>query len=124
MGHVIHISRAIRIKHYTKPTQFAPELITITNDLTFPRFDWIDGTIAENEIYFQVVSDASNNLLSGTYTYDKYFKFYDLSNVVLNIREVTPYPTLLPLTKYNFTLMSVSIDNWVNLIGEKTFITP
>jgi hypothetical protein len=123
VGNVIHICRAIRIKHYTKPTQFAPELVTITDDSTFPRFDWSDGVIAENAIYFQVVSDRLDNLISGTYTYDKFFKFYKLNNVVLNIRDITPAPTLLPSTKYNFMLMTVSQDNWVNLIAAKSFNT-
>lgn len=123
VGSTIHICRAIRIKHYTKPTQFAPELITITDSLTYPKFMWNDGIVAENVIYFQVVSDTLNNLISGTYTYDKYFKFYNLSNVVLNIHNVIPIPQLSPATKYNFTLMGVSQDNWVNLVGIKSFVT-
>lgn len=123
VGNVIHICRAIRIKHYTKPTQFAPELVTVTNDGTFPEFAWKDGTIAENEIYFQVVSNTAGDLISGTYTYEKKFKFYDLKNVVINIRDVTPKPTLQANTNYNFLLMSISIDNWVNLIGMKSFVT-
>lgn len=123
VGNTIHICRAIRIKHYTKPTQFAPELIAVTDSLTFPKFNWNDGSVAENVIYFQVVSDTLNNLISGTYTYDKYFKFYNLSNVVLNIHDVSPIPQLLSSTKYNFTLMGVSQDNWVNLIGIKSFTT-
>lgn len=123
VGNVIHICRAIRIKHYTKPTQFAPELVTITDDATFPEFKWSDGTIPENEIYFQVVSNTAGDLISGTYTYEKKFKFYDLKNVVINIRDVTPKPTLQANTNYNFLLMSVSNDNWVNLIGMKSFVT-
>lgn len=123
VGSTIHICRAIRIKHYTKPTQFAPELITIADSLTYPEFMWNDGVVAENVIYFQVVSDTLNNLISGTYTYDKYFKFYNLSNVVLNIHDVIPIPQLSSATKYNFTLMGVSQDNWVNLVGIKSFVT-
>lgn len=123
VGNTIHICRAIHIKHYSKPTQFAPELITVTDSLTFPKFTWNDGLVAENIVYFQVVSDTLNNLISGTYTYEKYFKFYNLSNVVLNIHDVDPIPSLQPTTNYNFTLMGVSQDNWVNLIGEKTFTT-
>lgn len=123
VGNVIHICRAIRIKHYTKPTQFAPELITIKDSLTYPKFSWSDGVIPENAIYFQVVSNAMNNLISGTYTYDKFFQFYQLNNVVLNIRDVQPIPQLLAATKYNFLLMAVSQDNWVNMVGEKSFTT-
>lgn len=123
VGTVIHICRAIRIKHYTKPTQFAPELVTVTNDATFPEFRWTDGVIAENEIYFQVVSNTAGDLISGTYTYEKKFKFYDLTNVVINIRDVNPKPLLAAKTNYNFLLMAISQDNWVNLISIKPFVT-
>jgi hypothetical protein len=47
-----------------------------------------------------------------------------LSNVVLNIRNVSPEPSLVNDTKYNITLMGVSIDNWVNIAGQKEFKTP
>ncbi|MBI3520371.1 MAG: hypothetical protein HY062_13595 [Bacteroidetes bacterium] len=123
VGTTIHVCRGIHIKHYTKPTQYDPSLLTIQDSLTFPKFSWNDGVVAENVIYFEVVSDTLNNLISGTYTYDKYFKFYDLSNVVLNIHDVTPHPTLISSTKYNFTMMGVSHDNWVNLICMKPFTT-
>ena len=119
----LHICRAIRIKHYTKPTQFDPNLVTIVDSLTFPRFEWNDGNVAENAIYFQVVSDTLNNLISGTYTYEKFFKFYDLSNVVLNIRDINPFPSLQANTKYNFLVMGVTQDNWVNLIAATSFNT-
>jgi hypothetical protein len=62
-------------------------------------------------------------LISGTYTYDKFWLFYELSNVVLNIKVQDPPPVLHPNRKYTFTVMGVSENNWVNLIGEKTFIT-
>jgi len=45
------------------------------------------------------------------------------SNVVLNIREQNPYPDLHSNSSYFFTLMGVSEDNWVSLIGEKEFLT-
>lgn len=120
----IHICNAIRIKLTQKPSEFAPELVSINqSDPTSPIFSWQDGQIVENEIYFQVVSDSNGNLISGTYTYEKQFQFYDLSNVVLNIRDVNPSPVLAPNEVYKFTLMGVSIDNWVNLIAEKEFRT-
>ncbi|RMG23747.1 MAG: hypothetical protein D6730_13925 [Bacteroidetes bacterium] len=123
-GDSVHICNAIRLKLPQKPSEFAPELVSISFPApTQPRFEWQDGRIKENEIYFQVVSDQAGNLISGTYTYEPYFQFYDLSNVVLNIRDVQPPPTLSPNTPYVFTLMGVSIDNWVNLIAEKSFRT-
>lgn len=124
VGDSLHICNAIRLKMQEKPSEFAPDLLDISfTTNTTPRFRWQDGQIKENEIYFQVVSDEDGNLISGTYTYDSYFQFYDLSNVVLNIRDVDPPPVLAPSKTYYFTLMGVSIDNWVNLIAQKPFLT-
>jgi len=120
----LHICNPIKIKHFSQPTLFASQVISVQNNGTQPKFIWIDSSSINNSIYFQVVSDASNNLISGTYTHDKHWSFYNLSNVVLNIRNVIPIPSLKNATKYNFTLMGVSVDNWVNLAGQREFITP
>lgn len=123
VGNVLHICRAIYIKYNSKPSQYAPELVNVSVTGIQSLFTWGDGTIKENEIYFQVISDTLGNLISGTYTYDKYFKFYDATNVVLNIHNVIPHPALMNNTKYNFTLMGVSNDNWVNLVSQNEFTT-
>ena len=118
----LHISNAIRMKLPRIPSEFAPQLIDINlTQATEPIFTWQDGRTPENAIYFQVVSDSSGNLLSGTYTYETQFQFYQLDNVVLNIRDISPPPVLEPGASYTFTLMGVSLDNWVNLIAEKHF---
>ena len=88
-----------------------------------PTFKWVDGSIKENVIYFQVISDEANNLISGTYTYEKEFTFYDLSNVVFNITDPNTNPELQPNSDYKITLMGVSEDNWVNLYMEEEFST-
>jgi len=119
----LHICNPIKIKHYSQPTLFAPQVITVQNNGLQPKFNWGDSTTTNNAIYFQVVSDTIDNLISGTYTYDKHWNFYDLSNVVLNIHDVIPIPSLKNSTKYNFTLMGVSLDNWVNITGQKGFST-
>ncbi len=120
----LHISNAIRLKFTEKPTEYRPDLLTVQwNAPLQPRFAWTDGSIAENAIYFQVVSDEAENLLSGTYTYEPWFQFYDLGNVVLNIRVVEPAPALQPMRSYRFTLMGVSEDNWVNLVADAAFTT-
>jgi hypothetical protein len=119
----IYISNPIRLKYNDLPTEHNADLLTIdqTESLS-PLFTWEDGSIDENEIYFQVISESNGDLLSGTYTYDKSFRFYDVSNVVLNIRDVTPAPMLESGQEYGFLLMAVSIDNWVNLVIEKGFV--
>jgi len=64
-----------------------------------------------------------NNLISGTYTIEKTFTFYDLSNVVFNITDPNSNPTLEANQTYKFILMGVSEDNWINFFLEKEFIT-
>ena len=119
----LHVCEAIRLKIADKPTQDAPILIDITENGDTPYFEWEDGLIEENVIYFQVVADLNDNIISGTYTYDKWWQFYDTSNVVLNIHDVTPAPSLQTGEQYKFILMGVSEDNWINLMGEKVFGT-
>lgn len=119
----LHVCTPIRLKTNPKPTEVNPGLATVTENGVTPSFTWEDGLIDENVIYFQIISDADNNLISGTYTYEKNFTFYDLSNVVLNVSPTSPEPFLLPNQPYTFTIMAVSEDNWVNLFFEKSFMT-
>jgi len=115
----IKISNPIRTKKVTKPSVWN-DAVTINNTNTLmPEFNWEVNAVGENAIYFQVVSSVNNDLISGTYTFESNFKFYDLSNVVLNITE--GIPQLENATDYNFTLMDVSLDNWVNIITQKAF---
>ena len=111
----------IRLKTNIKPTELNPNLVTITEDSVNPSFSWNDGIIKENVIYFQVISDSANNLISGTYTTEKDFTFYKVDNVVLNITDSSSIPRLEIGKKYTFTMMGVSEDNWVNLLIEKEF---
>jgi hypothetical protein len=119
----IHVCNYIRLKTNMKPTERNADLGQIINIGVTPTFVWEDGEIKENVIYFQVISDIDGNLISGTYTTEKQFDFYDTSNVVFNITDPDSEPTLQSNTDYNFTLMGVSEDNWVNLLIEKSFIT-
>lgn len=117
----LHISSPIRLKTNVKPTEYNYTDLQIQEDSITPNFTWQDGKIKENVIYFQVISDTLGNLISGTYTYEKTFTFYNLSNVVLNITKGTP--ELKPNRKYHLLIMGVSEDNWVNLIFERAFYT-
>lgn len=119
----IFISNPIRIKYNTLPTENNESLIAVDqSDQLEPKFTWEDGEIQENAIYFQVISDQSGNLISGTYTFEKQFQYYRLDNVVLNIKPQDPVAILTKGEEYNFTLMGVSEDNWVNLAMSKSFI--
>ncbi len=119
----LHVCNPIRQKTNIKPTEVNEALVTVTENEVSPSFSWKDGMIDENVIYFQIISDMKGNLISGTYTIEKRFTFYDLDNVVLNITNPSTTPTLFPNTSYRFTMMAVSEDNWVNLFFEKMFTT-
>lgn len=122
IGSKLYISDPIIQKPISNPTEINSELITVTENATTPSFSWQDGIYNNNDIYFQVISDLSGNLISGTYTRALNFAFYNTSNVVLDINEgVTP--TLKPDENYMFTLMSVDDDNWVNVFARKEFST-
>lgn len=108
-----HLSNPIHLKQQSKPTEYLPQNIMVDASSDMPFFSWQDGLYDDTKIYFQVVSDAQLNLLSGTYTFDKMFTYYELDNVVLNITKNTP-PVLSDGNPYEFTLMGVSEDNWVN----------
>ena len=117
---ILHLSNPIRLKHQTQNTHFT-DIVSIDQSQTgMPLFNWEPLVQPQDAIYFQVVSDASNELLSGTYTFEPQFRYYQLGNVVLNITEETP-PELISQTPYGFTVMGVSEDNWVNLIMDKSF---
>ncbi|MEM8847689.1 MAG: hypothetical protein AAGD17_11360 [Bacteroidota bacterium] len=117
----IHISNPIRLKQLSKPTEYLSENVMTDFSMgNMPEFTWMDGVFTDSRIYFHVVTNALNDFLSGTYTFERRFQYYKLDNVVLNITEETP-PNLTPETPYNFTLLAVSEDNWVNLFSEIPF---
>ncbi|MEM9075760.1 MAG: hypothetical protein AAGC43_01930 [Bacteroidota bacterium] len=117
----VHISNPIRLKQLSKPTEYLSENVMTDFSMgTMPEFTWQDGVFTDSRIYFHVITNAANDFLSGTYTFERRFQYYKLDNVVLNITEETP-PDLLPETSYNFNLLAVSEDNWVNLFSEIPF---
>lgn len=118
-----HMFNPIRLKTNTKPTEINTSLIKVSENGLTPSFTWDSGLINENIIYFHIISDANDNLISGTYTIEKEFTFYDLSNVVFNITDTSSTPLLKPDNQYKFTLMGVSEDNWINLFAEIEFST-
>lgn len=121
LNNEIKISNPIRTKQTQKPTVWNDAVTINNNEELMPEFSWEANAVGDNAIYFQVLSKANNDLVSGTYTYENMFQFYNLSNVVLNITE--GMPELENDSNYNFTLMDVSLDNWVNLVTQKAFNT-
>lgn len=118
----IKISNPIRSKQISKPTLWNDEVVIDQSQSGMPIFNWVDNPVEDNAIYFQVLSDEANNLLSGTYTYENQYQYYKTDNVVLNVT-TQPVPNLVSQETYNFTLMDVSEDNWVNWVIQKSFVS-
>ncbi len=129
----LHTSGMIHLRVASQPTAIDMAGISLAPNTTSLNFQWPDdssasataaGGFPEDAIYFEVVSEPSGALISGTYTREPLFTFYDTKNVVINIRDTNPPPTLRSGQKYNFMVMAVSQDNWVNRILKKEFVAP
>lgn len=118
----VHVSDPIRIKAAVTPTEDISPIVTIIESGVNPEFDWSFENEPNNVIYFSVVSDKEDNMISGTYTNNKFWTFYSLSNVVLNVTP-NPNPALSPDSEYNYNMMGISDDNWVHTFVSRTFRT-
>ncbi len=119
----LQISNPIRLKNASNATTWTDNVsITYTSQLE-PKFTWTDVKTADDKIYFQVISETEENeFVSGTYTENTIFQYFDDSNVVLNIN-VPETPSDLEIdTEYLFTMMAVSEDNWVNTVVQENFV--
>jgi hypothetical protein len=115
---VLYKSEPIKIQNQTKPTEWLTEVTIEYPETLKPKFTWSDET--DSSQYFQLISDSDDVFLSGTFTEEKTFQYYDLSNVISTINLETPADLVLD-DEYKFTLMGLSNDNWVNLIIQESF---
>lgn len=119
----LHISNPIRLKNATKPTSWTNEVTIKFPETLNPKFTWTSIKDADDDIYFQVISEnEEDTFVSGTYTNDTFFEYFDTSNVVLNINVPETPDSLEEDVEYLFTMMAVSEDNWVNSVIQETFI--
>ncbi len=112
--------KPIRLKYLEQPSSYNSIFFGLINS-TNPAFTWSDTLGFDNAIYFQMISEKDGPVISGTYTTETNFKFYDLSNVVLNVSPPNVPSSLDTMKEYTFTLMSVSADNWVNSLYQVDF---
>ncbi len=117
----IEISTPIRLKVDTQPTVWSSELSINQDTSLMPVFSWDVRSEEDNAIFFEVLATETFELLSGTYTMENRFQYYNLGNVVLNVTRGTP-PDLIKGETYIFTVMDVSLDNWVNEVIMSPFI--
>jgi len=72
-------------------------------------------------IFFHLLTDIDGNVVSGTYSTENTFSYYDLANVVLNVSPGTPPASLSTGNTHRMTIMGVGSNNWVNFIRDATF---
>ncbi|WP_341221002.1 hypothetical protein [Polaribacter atrinae] len=116
----LHISNPVKIKNQTRPTEWLTDLEITFPETLLPNFTWTDGTYLENVEYLEIITDSDSNFLSGTFTEDKMFQYYDISNVTSEINTEAPEALILN-EDYKITVMGLSDDHWVNLMIQETF---
>lgn len=116
----VHKSNPIRLKQKSNPTKYNENVSIDFSQQESPKFSWNKSLLSNDAIYFQALVNEKDKFISGTYTNELCFRYYDISNVVLDINLGTP--AILDTTiKHTITILGVSEDNWVNLQAEKIF---
>ena len=81
----MRISEPIKLNNTSKSTAYSNDVsINYTTTIT-PNFTWEDGARDESVLYFQVISDEEEVFISGTYTEDTFFQYYDETVDNINI---------------------------------------
>lgn len=119
-GTTYNISDPIFVRADTHPTVDINSNIEVLGTSTEPEFNWQSENVAGNVIYFSLISNTSDDFVSGVYTEERRWNFYDLSNVVLNVTP-TMNPTLSTQDSYTYINMGVGEDNWVRTFGAIPF---
>lgn len=119
-GSRLFVSNVIELKPDQPTADGSGDLAVDLSTPANPVFSW--GTDpGDNVIFFELLTDASGNVVSGTYTTEPSFRYYDLSNVVLNVSPGTPPASLTTSNSYRMTVMGVGSNNWVNFIRDVAF---
>lgn len=111
----VKVATPIKNKKKEQPTLWTNTLSINQQEKGMPLFSWDILSEENNAIFFEVLATDNLDLISGTYTYSNNFQYYKLENVVLNITKNTPQE-LVSGNNYIFTVMDVSLDNWVNQV--------
>lgn len=119
-GSRLFISNVIELKPDQPTVDGSGDLVVDLSAPANPDFSWGPDP-GDNAIFFELLTDASGNVVSGTYTTEPSFRYYDLSNVVLNVSPGVP-PAALPTDNaYRMTVMGVGGNNWVNFMLDVEF---
>ena len=118
---VLYISKPIKTKNNTQPTEWKTAVEINDTETLKPVFTWQEGTFPST-LFLNSLSQNDDTFLSGTFTKEKSFQYYNESNIeATKIHTSTP-PDLILDDEYKFSVIGLDADNWTNLIIQNTFI--
>ena len=74
---VLRISEPIKLNNSSKTTVYSDDVTIDYSSTLEPNFTWEDGLRNESVTYFQVFTDEEEAFISGTFTEDTFFQYYD-----------------------------------------------
>ena len=117
----IKVSSPIRINNFFQPTEYIETIEIDQNESGSASFDWSVQSYDVNAFFVEIMKNNSETVLSLTFTNDSNFQYFNLENVTLNLSETAP-PDLELGDDYEFTVLDIGVDNWINSIYRQPFI--
>ncbi len=117
----IKLSSPIRIKNIIQQTQYLEDITINQEESTKPLFNWNVESYENNAFFFELMNNTEQEVLSLTLTNENRFRYFDLENVTLNLSNHIP-PNLVLGDSYEFIVLDISIDNWINTVYSNNFI--
>ena len=117
----IKVSSPIRVNNLFQRTEYLEDISIDQNESGTANFDWTIQSYDTNAFFFEIMKNNSSDVLSLTFTNESNFQYFNLENVTLNLSETSP-PQLELGSDYEFTVLDIGLDNWINSIYQQSFV--
>ncbi|WP_111682239.1 hypothetical protein [Winogradskyella tangerina] len=117
----IKLSSPIRINNLFRQTDYIEDIVIDQGMSGSANFEWSVQSAENNAFFFEIMKDQNDAVLSLTFTNDSHFQYFDLTNVTLNLSQNVP-PNLVQDENYEFTVLDIGLDNWINTVHSRAFI--
>ncbi|MEO1029870.1 MAG: hypothetical protein AAFX55_00615 [Bacteroidota bacterium] len=117
----IKLSSPIRINNLFQQTQYMADIGINQEQSGMPIFDWNVQSYDDNAFFFEIMKGDTSEVLSLTFTNESRFQYFDLANVTLNLSTASP-PNLVIGNDYEFMVLDVGLDHWINTVYHYNFI--
>ena len=115
---IVYKSNPIQLRNISQPTVYTNDVTIDFPESLKPRFIWDNSGLTNTE-YLHVLLNSSSEFVSGVYTQNTTFEYFDTSTTTSQIS--TTAPDLILENRYNCTILGFSNENWVNLNIQKSF---